>query len=87
MDSVSSKPPESAPVDLEAAVTFLTGEGVADTNRVAVVGTSIGANLAVLASLRKWARAAAALSPRTSAIEALAAATGAMLRAAPSEAI
>jgi len=65
--------PRGAPVDLEAAVTFLTGEGVADTNRVAVVGTSIGANLAVLASIRKWARAAAALSPRTSAIEALAA--------------
>lgn len=65
--------PNGAPVDLEAALGFLVGEGVADPTRVAVVGTSIGANLAVLASVRKWARAGVAISPRKSAIEALSA--------------
>lgn len=55
--------PDAAPLDLEAALTFLrTIEGV-DPDRVAVMGGSIGSNLAAMSTFRFSVRAAVSLSP------------------------
>jgi hypothetical protein len=63
--------PLGAPLDLEAGLRELVDQG-ADPNRLAVVGTSVGANLAVVASIKGYANTVAAISPRIEPIEALA---------------
>jgi dienelactone hydrolase len=65
--------PNGAPLDLEAAIVFLTGEqGQADSERIGIVGTSIGANLAVAAAIDGKAKAYVAISPRLAPTESLA---------------
>ncbi len=41
--------PTQAPLDVQAAVQFLAADSQVDPDRIAVVGTSVGANLAVVA--------------------------------------
>jgi dienelactone hydrolase len=65
--------PNGAPLDVDAAIAFLTGEqGQADPLRIAIVGTSIGANLAVAAAIDGKAKAYIAISPRLAPTESLA---------------
>lgn len=61
--------PNQSPRDLEAALEWLERTGQVDMDRVAVVGASIGANLAVVAagSSRFDVRSAVAISGKTSA--------------------
>jgi dienelactone hydrolase len=65
--------PAGAPLDVQAAIEHLGGEGGADPSRIAVVGTSIGANLAVVAAIRGWAKTHVAFSARIPPTENLAA--------------
>lgn len=46
--------PAQAPLDVQAALGWLTGDGEADPSRIAVLGTSIGANLACVANGLGW---------------------------------
>ncbi len=61
--------PDEAPRDLEAALEWLIDTGQVDPQRIAVVGASIGANLAVVAagSERFNIKTAVAISAKTSA--------------------
>ncbi len=66
--------PDQAPRDVAAALDWLETRPGVDAARIAVVGTSIGANLAVVAALGPHApHAVVAISPRLEAIAALAA--------------
>lgn len=64
--------PDAAPSDLRAALAYLSSEGRADPERIAVIGTSVGANLAVGAAIAGEAKTYVSLSSRRSAVEALA---------------
>ncbi len=70
--------PDAAPADMRAALAYLTGAGQADPTRIAIIGTSIGANLSVEAAIAGLAKTYVSLSSRQSAVETLAgkAATG-----------
>jgi len=70
--------PDGAPRDVDAALAYLAGDGGADSGRIGVVGTSIGANLTVAAAVRDQAATYVSLSSRQSSVEifAGAAATG-----------
>ena len=64
--------PNQAPLDVRAALEYLQGLPEIDDARIAVVGTSVGANLAVVAAAQGVGVAATvAVSARLSAIEAL----------------
>jgi pimeloyl-ACP methyl ester carboxylesterase len=65
--------PAGAPRDVAAALAYLGVEGEADPARLGVVGTSVGANLAVVAALTQGVATAVALSARIPPTEALAA--------------
>jgi dienelactone hydrolase len=54
--------PDAAPADMDAALAYLTGDGAADGDRIAIIGTSIGANLAVSAAIRDLATTYVSLS-------------------------
>lgn len=60
---------DAAPADLQAALSFLRTDGQANPDRIAIVGTSIGANLTVAAALRDEATTYVSLSCRKSAAE------------------
>lgn len=64
--------PEQAPKDVEAAINWLKADGKADPERIAIVGTSIGANLACVANIMTWVKLSVALSPRDTAVANLA---------------
>ncbi len=70
--------PAAAPADMRAALAYLADAGDADATNIAIVGTSIGANLAVEAAIAGLAKTYVSLSSRQSAVETLAgeAATG-----------
>ena len=70
--------PAAAPADMRAALAYLSDAGGADPTRIAIVGTSIGANLVVEAAIAGLAKTYVSLSSRQSAVETLAgtAATG-----------
>lgn len=63
--------PNGAPLDLQAAIKYLTGTGGADAKRLAVVGTSMGGSLAVAARIKQWCKTAVAFSPHSSSVAAL----------------
>lgn len=64
--------PQGAPRDVAAAFRYLADQGGADPARIGVVGTSIGANLAVAAAIARLPATAVALSPRIPPTESLA---------------
>lgn len=64
--------PNGAPRDVEAALTFITTVVQADPDRIAIVGTSIGANLAVAAAIGDKAKTYVAYSTRQAPTESLA---------------
>ena len=70
--------PDGAPRDVDAALAYMAGPGGADPDRLGVVGTSIGANLALVAAIKHQARAFVSISARRTPTESLAgvAATG-----------
>ncbi len=53
---------EAATADRDAALAYLVGDGEADPSRVAIVGTSIGANLTVAAAIDRLATTYVSLS-------------------------
>jgi dienelactone hydrolase len=59
--------PDAAPVDVRAALAYLVGEGQADPTRIAIIGTSIGANLTVEAAIADLAKTYVSLSSRETA--------------------
>ena len=61
--------PKRAPKDLEAALDFLAGQDTIDMTRIAIVGSSIGANLALvgLSNPELDVKTAVAISGKTSA--------------------
>jgi len=61
--------PVTAPADVDAALAYLSTTGDADSARIAVIGTSIGANLTVAAAVRGLAKTYVSLSARKSAVE------------------
>ena len=63
--------PERAPIDLLAVIEFLDKDDRTDSERIAIVGASIGANLAcVAASMDKYnIKSAVSLSAKTSAVQ------------------
>jgi dienelactone hydrolase len=64
--------PNGAPRDVDAALAYLAGSGQADPTRMAVVGTSIGANLAVASAIDDKAKTYVAFSARIPPTQALA---------------
>lgn len=60
--------PNQAPRDLQAAIAYLRHRPEVDSSRIAVVGASIGANLACVASTKMGIKTAVALSGKTSAV-------------------
>ena len=62
--------PGQAPLDLKAAIAYLLKTGKVDESRVALVGASIGSNLAVMASGKPEfsIKTAVAISGKTSAV-------------------
>lgn len=60
--------PAGAPKDVKASIDWLKEQGA---EKVAVVGTSIGANLSLVASAKGWASAAVAVSARRPPTESL----------------
>lgn len=62
--------PNQAPLDLRAAMDFLIATGRVDKDRIAVVGASIGSNLACVASGKETynIKTAVAMSGKTSAV-------------------
>jgi len=71
--------PQGAPLDVAAALTFLQTRG-ADPAHLAAVGTSVGANLAVVASIQALVRTSVAISARRPPVEALAGGTSVGMR-------
>ncbi len=63
--------PQGAPLDVDAGLAALLAAG-ADANRIAIVGTSIGANLAVASAIADDAKTYVSLSSRIPPAEALA---------------
>lgn len=63
--------PNRAPKDLQAALAYLAKHKRVISDRLAVVGSSIGGNLALAASSREDVRTVVALSAKTSAVKAL----------------
>ncbi len=64
--------PDQAPLDVQAAIAHLMGDDAVDPARVGVVGTSIGANLAVVAASQDLGvGATVALSTRLTPVESL----------------
>jgi len=72
--------PAQAPLDLQAAMHFLTALPGVDAQRIAVVGASIGANLAAMASSEMAVKTAVAISGKTAAVYNLAGKTDLALR-------
>lgn len=64
--------PDQAPLDVAAGLEWLGEHEQVDAARLGVVGTSIGANLSVVALHHGWAAAAVPISPRYESILALA---------------
>ena len=64
--------PEATPQDVAAGLEWLAGRPEVDGARIGIVGTNIGANLAFVAMSKDAARAGVAVSPRDSAVAALA---------------
>lgn len=62
--------PKQAPLDLKAAISYLITTGKVDENRIAIIGASIGSNLAVMAMGKPEFRikTAVAMSGKTSAV-------------------
>ncbi len=62
--------PKQAPLDLRAAIAFLVTTGKVDESRIAIVGASIGSNLAVMAMGKPefGVKTAVAMSGKTSAV-------------------
>ncbi len=60
--------PNQAPRDLQAAIAYLRHRPEVDSSRIAVVGASIGANLACVASAKMGVKTAVAISGKTSAV-------------------
>lgn len=60
--------PNLAPKDLEAALKYLKGKKYVDDSRIAVVGASIGGNLANVAIANMGVKTAVAISGKTSAV-------------------
>lgn len=67
--------PNTLPKDLQAALAFLNGRADIDPTRIAIVGASVGGNLACVASQKRWVKAAVNISGKTSAVRNLAAET------------
>jgi len=65
--------PQGAPVDVDAGLAWLLARDDVDVERIGIVGTSIGANLAVASSIHDLASTYVALSPRLPPSESLAA--------------
>jgi pimeloyl-ACP methyl ester carboxylesterase len=65
--------PNTTPKDLQAALAFLELRNDIDPTRIAIVGASIGGNLACVASQKLWVKTAVNLSGKTSAVRNLAA--------------
>lgn len=64
--------PDQAPLDVQAALEHLQGHQAVDTSRIAVVGTSIGANLAVVAASQDLGvRTTVAISTRLTPVQSL----------------
>lgn len=61
--------PVAAPADMRVALDYLVGSGEADSARIAIVGTSIGANLTIEAAIAGLAKTYVSLSSRQSAVE------------------
>lgn len=72
--------PDGAPRDVTAALIHLRGTAGVDGQRLAVVGTSIGANLAVVASGNGEAKTYAAFSTRRPPVDALSGGTAQGMR-------
>ena len=60
--------PTNAPNDLKAAIVYLKAIGKVDAKRIAVVGASVGGNLACVASALYGIQSAVAISHKTSAV-------------------
>ena len=60
--------PDQAPLDLRAAIALLRSDERIDADRIAVVGSSIGSNLACVASAQMGIKTAVAISGKTSAV-------------------
>jgi len=65
--------PNTSPKDLEAAIAFVTSLPGTDPDRIGIVGSSIGGNLACVASQNRWVKTAVNISGKTSAARNLAA--------------
>ena len=62
--------PKRAPLDLQAAIKFLKKDARIDNNRIGIIGASIGANLACVASSNDYGiKSAVSLSSKTSAVQ------------------
>jgi len=72
--------PNQAPLDLQAAIEYLAAQSEVDPDRLAVVGASIGANLAAMASSEMPIKTAVAISGKTSATYNLAGKTDLAMR-------
>lgn len=70
VDSIPSlfNDPNQAPRDLDAAIAFLKTQPQVDPERIGVIGSSIGANLACMASAQKTIKTAISISSKTSAV-------------------
>ncbi len=64
--------PAGAPLDIDAALVYLAAQQATDPPRIAIVGTSIGANLTVVSAVQQEATTFVAVSPRIPPVEALA---------------
>lgn len=65
------KDPKQAPLDLFAAIKWLSKRVEVAPGRIGVIGASIGGNLACVASGLKKAKTAVAISPKTQAVQSL----------------
>ncbi len=65
--------PNRAPLDLQAAIKFLKTDKRIDINKIAVIGSSVGANLALIAATDKSynVKTAISLSPNAGAVQSL----------------
>jgi dienelactone hydrolase len=64
--------PAGAPLDVDAAIAWLDDEPVSNADQIAIVGTSVGANLAVVAGIKGQGATRVAISARRPPSEALA---------------
>jgi pimeloyl-ACP methyl ester carboxylesterase len=63
--------PNRAPLDLQAAIKFLKADKRIDTDKIAVIGSSVGANLALIATTDKSysVKTAISISPNAEAVQ------------------